>query len=136
VSSRERFARSLLAAAWLQVPSDPPAAPDEPSRRYEIYSNVQDREGDLEGMELDLFFWEDNAVDGTLMVYRRLVDTKPVRLRGTRRNDEVSLSITREQEILEIRGTRSEKRFVGQMVHKMQGKVVRTTALNLPRRKL
>ncbi len=130
------LAKALFSTAWLWMVGRAPAVSREPNRRYEIYSDVRDAQGDLEGTELDLFLWEDNTAEATLTVYRRFVQTHPVRLRGLLREEEVSISVSRGEETLEIRGRRFEDRFAGQMIYRNRGEIVRSAPLNLPRKKL
>jgi hypothetical protein len=130
---RGRRRRALLFAFLLALLSSALAA--ETPRQYEIYSTVSDHGADLVGTELEVLVWDDR-VEATLMVYRRFVETRPVRLRGTTAGEEIDVSATQGEESLEIRGKRTADRFVGEMTYKRKGEIVRTDPLDLPRKKL
>lgn len=110
-------------------------AAENPKRYYEVYSNVDDSGDDPVGVELELILWE-NSVDATLNIYRSLAAPTSIRLQGSAREDEVSLSAAQGEETLEIRGKRQPKRFQGELVLKRKGDVVRSNLLDLPRKVL
>lgn len=128
--SQAAFCSLFLLLAPLAEPSNVT-----PKRQYEIYSSVRDHGDDLLGTELDLLVWED-TVDATLTIYERFVDRRPIHLHGAVEEDQISVSAAQGEELLEIRGRRLPDHFAGEMTYKRKGQIVRSFALDLPRKKL
>ena len=111
-----------------------PLGAEEKKRAFEVFSDARFDEalGDFTGVELELFLW-DGTAEATLTVHGR---GDPIKLRGTAQGDEVSVSATDGEHVLELSGARHKKRFQGTLLLKRKGKTVWEESLRLPRRRL
>lgn len=116
---------------FLSLPSV--AAAQGRERAFEVYSDARfdEESGDFQGIELEIFLW-DGSAEATVTAHGRM---DPVKLRGTARGEEVSVSAADGDLVLELTGTRRKKRFDGTLLLRRRGEVVWKETLRLPRRR-